>query len=98
VNTAPWLLNNNTLTLYCHVQPGAKHNRLMGLHDQRIKIQLKAPPIDGKANTMLIRYLAELFACPLAEITIRQGVSSRKKTIEIKGINAIPKEFYGLTP
>lgn len=98
MNTTPWLLNNTTLTLYCHVQPGAKHNRLIGLHDQRIKIQLKAPPVDGQANRMLIRYLAELCACPAAAIIIRQGVSSRKKTIEIKGINAIPEEFYGLTP
>ena len=94
---APWVLKNNTLILSCHIQPGARHNRLVGLHDQRLKIQLKAPPVDGKANEMLIEYLAKLCARPRAEISISRGESSRHKTIQINGISQIPEEFFKLS-
>jgi len=35
------------IVLYC--QPGAKQTRMVGWHDDKIKIQLKAPPVDGAA-------------------------------------------------
>lgn len=98
MNTTPWSLTDDTLTLYCHVQPGARHNRIVGLHDRRIKVQLKAPPVDGQANRELTRLLADLCACAAADIRIRQGASSRKKTIQIKGINVIPEKLDELIP
>lgn len=90
MSVAPWTLNDGLLMLSCHVQPGARHNRIVGLHDQRLKIQLKAAPVEGKANAMLIRYLAELLTLPRAQITIKQGHKGRQKTIQIKGISEIP--------
>ena len=92
----PWVLSNNQLTLSCHVQPGAKHTRLVGLHDDRLKIQLKAPPVDGRANKLLIDFLAELCACPRSEVTIQRGDSSRFKSIRINGMQHIPDKIINL--
>lgn len=92
----PWLLSNNLLTLTCHVQPGAKQTRLAGLHDDRLKIQLKAPPVDGKANKMLINFLAKVCARPRSDVTIQRGESSRFKTIRINGMQQIPELVFKL--
>ena len=41
--------------LAVHAQPGAKRNAVAGIYNDRLKIALSAPPVDGKANAMLIR-------------------------------------------
>jgi hypothetical protein len=92
----PWLLQDSTLTLSCHVQPGARKTCLSGLHDERLKIQLKAPPVDGKANKMLVEYLSKLCDRPRSEIAICRGESSRFKTIRINGMQEIPQQIMRL--
>lgn len=79
--------------LSCHIQPGARQNRINGVHDHRLKIQLKAPPVDGKANAMLVEFLAQFFALRRAQISITRGQGSRQKTIQINGINEIPEKL-----
>ena len=83
MNPHPWSQSNGQITLHCHVQPGAKQTRIVGLHDQCIKIQLNSPPVDGKANKALIQFLAKAFHCPKSSIQIKRGLSSRRKTIII---------------
>ena len=46
--------------------------------------QLKSPPIDGKANEELIALVAQRFACPKSAVSIKSGVTSRMKRIQIK--------------
>ena len=46
-------------TLTLHIQPGAKKTEVAGLHGDALKIRLAAPPVDGKANTALIDFIAE---------------------------------------
>ena len=50
------------LLLDCHLQPGAKRAEFAGQHGERLKIRISAPPVDGKANDALIRFLADAFA------------------------------------
>ena len=88
--TLPWVQLPDRLLLECHLQPGAHSNRMVGTHGQRLKIQLKAPPLDGKANALLIRFLAEEFACARSDISIRRGHGSRQKTIQFEGCAKIP--------
>ena len=83
MNDAPWQLRDGEILLHCHVQPGAKQTRLAGLHDGCVKIQLKAPPADGKANKALIAWLAELFGVPRSAVRLKRGASSRRKTLLI---------------
>jgi uncharacterized protein (TIGR00251 family) len=96
MNSTPWQLKNQTLILDCYVQPGASRTRLSGIHDQRIKIQLQAPPVDGKANQMLIKYLAKLCCRPKSSVSISRGLNQRRKTVCIDDISQVPRALLEL--
>jgi uncharacterized protein len=72
------------ITVYC--QPGAKQTQVAGWHDGKLKIQLKAPPVDGAANKALIAFMAELCQVAKSSISIEQGSSSRTKRLHINGV------------
>ncbi len=65
-----------------HIQPGAKRSELAGLHGDALKIRLAAPPIEGRANDALLRFIAELFEVPLRQVELVRGGQSRQKTIK----------------
>lgn len=81
---------DNTLILHCHVQPGAKRSELMGVHGERLKVRLSAPPVDGKANAQLIRFLCHVFAVGKADVAIRRGQTSRQKSVAIVNPGSLP--------
>jgi uncharacterized protein (TIGR00251 family) len=72
------------IVLYC--QPGAKQTRVVGLHDGKIKLQLKAPPVDGAANKALIIFISELCGVSKSGITIELGESARTKRVKVDGL------------
>ena len=67
------------------VSPGAKRDRVQGLYGDRVKIQIAAPPEDGKANRALRRFFATALGSTLAQITVVHGETSRDKRIRIEG-------------
>lgn len=75
-------------TLSLHVQPGAKKSECVGLHGEALKIRLAAPPVDGKANEALLRFLAQRLAIPRQQISLKSGQTSRQKVIEIESVTA----------
>jgi len=75
--------NGNILTLTLHVQPGAKRSELSGLHGEALKIRLAAPPIDGRANEALLKYVASLFKVPMRQVELKQGGQSRHKVVAV---------------
>ena len=75
-------------TLSRHVQPGAKKSECAGLHGEALKIRLAAPPVDGKANEALLRFLAQRLAIPRQQISLKSGQTSRQKVIEIESVTA----------
>lgn len=80
----------DTLTLVLHVQPGAKHSEIAGLHGEALKIRLAAPPIDGRANEALLRFIAGRFNVPLRNVELKQGTQSRHKRVEVRGSTVEP--------
>lgn len=82
-----------TLLLQCHVQPGAKSSELAGLHGHRLKIRLKAPPVEGRANDELLKFLARIFAVAKGDVSIVCGVSSRQKTVSIRAPQKLPADL-----
>lgn len=79
---------NITLTL--HVQPGAKQTTIAGLHGDALKIRLAAPPIEGRANEALLRFIADFFKVPLRDVALKQGGQSRHKRVEVRGSHIRP--------
>ncbi len=70
------------------VNPGASRNQILGTEDGIYKVRLAAPPVKGKANKELVRYLARLLGVRKADIEISSGGHARTKTITIKGIQS----------
>jgi len=75
-----------------HIQPGAKKDEIKGRHGDAVKVRLRAPPVDGKANDALVAFLADHLRIPRSAITIVKGHFSRQKLVEIKGC-ANPFDF-----
>jgi uncharacterized protein (TIGR00251 family) len=88
------------LVLMLHVQPGAKRTEIAGTHGEemqtRLKIRLAAPPVDGKANAELLRYLADAFGVPLRQVVLLRGETSRQKTVRIQRPARRPDQTWGL--
>lgn len=82
--------SENKITLAIYVQPGAKHNRIIGLYGQALKIRLAAPSIEGRANEALIKYIATLCGVPIRQVAISQGEKSRSKVVVITGSTIEP--------
>ena len=73
--------------LTVHVQPNAKTTELAGLHGEALKIRLAAPPVDGKANAELIRFLADLLEVKRGQVEIVAGTSGRSKRVAVAGLH-----------
>ena len=69
-----------------HIQPGAKREAVAGLFGTALKVALNAPPVDGKANAALQRFLAEKLGIPKKNITLCSGMTSRDKRVFAAGI------------
>jgi len=71
------------LILKVRVQPRASKNEIVGIQEQWLKVRITAPPVDGKANTHLIRFLAGEFKIKQSQITLISGETSREKRLRI---------------
>ena len=69
-----------------YVVPGAKIDRVVGEHAGAMKIKLRAPAVEGKANAALIGFLAEQLELPRHSIVLERGHRSRDKLIRIDGL------------
>ena len=79
-----WRLTEKGLSLCVRVQPNAKKNGFAGLwNDTHLKISLRAPAVDGKANEALIDFLADFLNLKKNSIFIMTGQTSRCKIIGI---------------
>ena len=82
---------NGAVILILHVQPGAKRTEVAGRHGDALKIRLASPPVDGKANAELRRFLSDAFDVPLRNVTLVRGESSRQKIVRIEAPRQRPK-------
>jgi len=78
------------LVLAVHIQPRAAADTIDGTHGERLKIRLTAPPVDGKANSHLIKFLAEHFGVPPRQVLLLSGENSRAKRVRIQRPRRIP--------
>lgn len=60
----------------------AKQNKVKE-EGQRYKVYLTAPPVEGKANKLLIEVLADYFKVKKDRVRILRGILSSNKTVEI---------------
>ncbi|ARM34783.1 YggU family protein [Legionella longbeachae] len=82
------------LILYLYVQPGAKKSEIVGMHEGVLKIRLNAPPIEGRANKELLKYVAQLFKVPPSQVVLKRGDKSRHKVLLVKNSSVDPNVLF----
>ena len=81
-----WLVaTRDGVVLSLHCQPRAKASRVVGLHDDRLKLQLQAPPLENRANEALVAWLADQLSLPHKQIEILTGHTNRQKRVLVRG-------------
>ena len=80
----PWFYwRDKALFIHVYLQPRASKDKIIGLHDDCLKISLTTPPVEGRANQHLLAFIAESFAVPKQRVTLVQGETGRKKWVKI---------------
>jgi len=92
--TFEWV--DQDLILNIRLQPRASRDEIVGLHNQRIKIRITAPPVDSKANAHLIQYLSRLFKAPRSDICLLSGKTGRDKRVRIHSPRFLPDNIRNL--
>ena len=74
------------VTLTVQTTPNAPRSQIVGWQGDRLKIKVKAPAVEGKANAELIRFLAESFGIRSHAVTLVRGDTARLKVVRIDGV------------
>jgi uncharacterized protein (TIGR00251 family) len=77
------------IILMIRVQPRASRDELI-LDGERLRLRITAPPVDGAANSYLVRYLADCFDTANSRVEIVRGMTGREKTVRIYSPTTIP--------
>jgi uncharacterized protein (TIGR00251 family) len=78
------------------VTPRSARDEVIGWQDGALRVRLKAPPVDGKANEALRRLLAESLGVALSAVTIVAGETARLKRVRVEGMDEVSvKETLG---
>jgi hypothetical protein len=83
------------LVLDCHLQPKASKDEFAGLHGERLKIRLTAPPVEGKANAHLLAFLGKAFGVAKSQVVLESGELNRQKRVRIRAPQQLPAELAG---
>jgi len=78
------LADKGSVRFYVRAKPSAASTKVVSvMDDESIKVDIAAPPEDGKANRELVSYLAKEFGVPKANVEIVSGATARQKLIRI---------------
>ncbi|MFP4580594.1 MAG: DUF167 domain-containing protein [Candidatus Sumerlaeia bacterium] len=72
------------IELSLHVQPNAAKTEICGIHGNRVKLRVKAKPVEGAANEAICKFFAKAFRLAKSQVRILRGETSREKTLRIE--------------
>lgn len=82
--------HGSDLELTLKVQPRARHDELLGPEADHYRVRIKAPPVDGKANLALRRFIADAFGVAPSRVVLTSGQTSRIKRLRIQAPTRLP--------
>ena len=85
----PFRKTKDGIIIEVKVEPRSSKKGISGTMDNALKVKLTAPPVDNEANKQLIEILSDLTGVRKSGIKIIKGLTSKKKTVEIRGITGI---------
>ena len=77
---------SGTVKFTVRVQPRASKDEIVGAVEGALKIRLRAPAIENRANEALVVFLAGLLKRPKSAVRIQSGEHGRTKRVEIHGV------------
>lgn len=91
-SAAHYQWTDGDLLLVCHLQPKASKSEFSGLHGDALKVRIQAPPVEGKANSELVKFLAKQFGVSKSAVSIISGELNRHKRVRITQPQRLPAE------
>jgi uncharacterized protein (TIGR00251 family) len=79
--------------LSLRVQPRARKDELVGPEGDWLKVKITAPPVEGKANEHLKRFLARVFGVSPARVELTAGEHARHKRVRIHMPAKLPDQI-----
>ncbi len=67
--------------------PRSSRTEIVDIQQERCRIKVKAPPVDGEANTALIDALARIFGLPKKSVVLVRGQGGKQKTFLLTGLS-----------
>lgn len=83
-----YCFEENSVIVNVRIQPGSSKNSLEGIISNCLKIKIKSPPVDGKANKELIKFLSKYFKVSKMNVKIINGEKSKLKKIKLSNVNS----------
>ncbi len=65
--------------------PNSSKNEICGLLDDALKVKIKAPAVENKANEELVKFISKLLKVPKSSVSLKSGATSKIKTLYIEG-------------
>jgi uncharacterized protein (TIGR00251 family) len=83
----PYILaHGNGATILLQIQPRASRSEVVGEHGGRLRLRIASPPVDGKANAEVCRFLAAALGLGRGTVTLLRGETSRQKQVAVPGL------------
>ena len=80
----PWMDNKGDhIVLNIRVVPRASKDEIVGLYGDALKVRIQAPPVEGKANAYLVKFISKHWKIPRRNIKILSGETGRNKRLKI---------------
>ncbi len=87
--------HGDALELKVRVQPRASRDEIVGPLGGDLKVRITAPPVEGRANAHLVRFLAAIFGVPRSRVTLIGGARGRSKQLRIEAPTRLPEMIDG---
>jgi len=80
------MVKKEQATIVVQVQPNASQNKIARFEEGVLHLRIAAPPIRGKANQELIKFLSDILGVGKSKLTIAKGMTTKRKVIVIRGL------------
>lgn len=84
---------NGAWILRVHAQPGARRTEVAGLHGDSLKVRVREPALEDRANQALARFIAQALGVARSSVVLVSGEKSREKRFEVRDARADPSRL-----
>lgn len=79
--------HEDVILLKVNILPNSSKNSIVGIYNSALKVKIQSPPVDGKANKEVIKFLSKTLKLSKSKISIVQGELQRNKVFEIRELS-----------